>query len=297
MERVSNRRTRSPLRIADAPDSDAALPVEDDGLCTPLIRPHSLEKIRAHNRFARMFATSMRGKWDLSYVGLYAGAGHARVNGDTIVQTSALSVLRQPHPFNHYIFVEKSPSCVEALSVRWKRVAPNANVHIIPKDVNDSIPDIRTKLPSSTSRLLAFCFVDPFSAELPFKTLEALTDLRIDFLILLMLGNDARRNFKAYFDDPTSNRIAELVNRPDWREAYRRDGKPVRFILNAFDEAMQRTGYPTARDTIHPIYADGTKVLQYMLAFYSKNPVGMKLWGECIKSLRRLESQQSFDLK
>ncbi|HEY6158210.1 MAG TPA: three-Cys-motif partner protein TcmP [Gemmatimonadales bacterium] len=289
MERVSDSRRHSPLRVAESPDSDAPLPVNDDGLCTPFIKAHSLEKIRVHNRFARMFATSMRDKWDTSYIGLYAGPGHARIAGsDLVVQTSALSVLRQPQLFNHYVFVEKSPSCVKALSARWRRVAPTANVHIIPKDVHDSITDVRYYLPKK--RLLGFCFVDPFSAELQFRsTIGALTDLRIDFLVLLMLGNDARRNFKQYFNDPNDNRIADLVDRPDWRADYRRDGKPVRFILNSFTEAMQRRGYPVVSPL--PIYAAGTKVLQYMLTYYSKDAFGLELWHKCIKSLRRLDSQ------
>ncbi len=296
MERVSSRRTRSPLSVAYTPDSDAALVVPGDGLHTPIIKPHSLKKIRAHNRFARMFATSMRTKWELAYIGLYAGAGHARLHGtDTIVQTSALSVLRQPHPFKYYVFVENDADCLGALSQRWRAVAPTANVRIIAKNVNQSIPDVRAKLPSSRS-LLSFCFVDPFNTGVRFETIRALTDLRIDFLILLMLGNDARRNFANYFSDPASNRIAEFIDRPNWREEFRDDGQPVRYVLNAFDEAMQEAGYPSARQNLHRICAEGTSVLQYMLAFYSKNPAGTTLWRECMKSLARLDTQGSLDL-
>ena len=121
-----------------------------------------------------------------------------------------IRILRQPRPFNHYVFVENDADCVGALSQRWRAVAPTANVHIVPKNVNESIPDVRAKLPPSRG-LLSFCFVDPFNTGVRFETIRALTDLRIDFLILLMLGNDARRNFANYFWDPTSNRIAEFM--------------------------------------------------------------------------------------
>jgi three-Cys-motif partner protein len=262
----------------------------------PTIKPHSLRKIHAHNRFARMFATAMREKWDhLAYIGLYAGAGLAQVDGtEEVVQTSALSVLRQPHPFNHYIFVENDPDCASALRQRWRAVAPTANAHVIAKDVNESIADVRARLPSS-KRLLSFCFVDPFHTGLHFKTIKALSDLRIDFLILLMLGNDARRNFAKYFWDQSSTRIAEFIDRPNWRNEFPTDGDPVRYVLTTFDEAMQRVGYPTASQHLHRICADGTSVLQYMLAFYSKNPVGTRLWRECMRSLARRDTQGSFD--
>lgn len=301
MERVSDRRRRGPLNVGLSPDTDAALVVPDDGLYTPTIKPHSLDKIRAHNRFARMFATSMREKWpQLAYIGLYAGAGHAHVDGtDRIVQTSALAVLRQPHPFTHYVYVDKDPTCAEALARRCAAVSPNANVTIIGKDVNECIPEVRAALPSWSPRngLLSFCFVDPFDTKLRFETIRALADLRIDFLILLMLGNDARRNLWDYFHDPDCNRIAEFVDRSDWRDEFRKDGKIVRCVLRLFDEAMQRVGYPQSKkDTILPIYAHGTKVLQYMLAFYSKSAVGMTLWRESIKSLTRLDPQTRLEL-
>jgi hypothetical protein len=111
-----------------------------------------------------------------------------------------------------------------------------------------------------------------------------------------MLGNDARRNFASYFSDPTSNRIAEFIDRPNWRKEFQADGDPVRYVLNAYDEEMRRAGYPSARQNYHRICAEGTSVLQYILTFYSKNPVGTKLWKECMKSLARLDTQQSFEL-
>lgn len=300
MERVSDRKRRGPLNLGLSPDTDAALVVPDDGRYTPTIKPHSLDKIRAHNRFARMFATSMRKKWaQLAYIGLYAGAGHARIDdSDKIVQTSSLAVLRQPDPFTHYVYVDNDPRCVEALAQRTSALSPFANVTIIGKDVNACIPAVRAALPSFSPRygLLSFCFVDPFDTKLRFDTIKALADLRIDFLILLMLGNDARRNLWNYFHDPDCTRIAEFVDRSDWRNEYKNDGKIVRCVLRLFDEAMQRVGYPSSKDTILPIYAHGTKVLQYVLAFYSKSPFGVQLWQENVKSLTRLHPQTQLEL-
>jgi hypothetical protein len=71
-------------RAADGHDiqSDAPLRVADDGLYTPEIKRHSVEKIRLHNRYARIFASSMRHQWpQLAYVGLYSGPGRARIAG------------------------------------------------------------------------------------------------------------------------------------------------------------------------------------------------------------------------
>src|SRR4029077_4567853 len=73
----------------------------DDELYLPSIKEHSLEKIRRHNYYARMFATSMKNKWpQRAYVGLYSGAGRARIEGTgEIIETTALSALRLADPF------------------------------------------------------------------------------------------------------------------------------------------------------------------------------------------------------
>jgi three-Cys-motif partner protein len=242
----------------------------------------------------------MRQKWpQLAYIGLYSGAGRASIEGaDRIVETSALSVLRLPNAFTHHVFVDNNPDCISALDQRSRAVAPTATVSLISKDVNESVPAVRAALPSwsRTKGLLSFCFVDPFDTTLKFDTIRGLSDLRIDFMVLLMLGNDARRNFDRYFRDPNSTRIADLTDCPSWRDEYKNDGRSLRFVLRKFDEAMQRVGYPgSTRDDLFPVYATGTKVLLYMLACYSKSPAGRTLWQNTLKSLARLDTQASFE--
>ena len=155
-------------------DADDPLTVTDDGLYTPTIKRHSLEKIRLHNRYARIFTTAMRQKWpQLAYIGLYSGAGRASIEGaNRIVETSALSVLRLPNSFTHHVFVDNNPDCISALDQRWRAIESTATVALIPKDVNESVPAVRAALPSwSRSKgLLSFCFVDPFDTTLKFDT-------------------------------------------------------------------------------------------------------------------------------
>lgn len=269
--------------------SDAPRIVPTDGLFTPEIKRHSLEKIRLHNRYARIFASSMRRKWpQLAYVGLYSGAGHARVFGtEDIVETSALSVLRQPDPFTDYIYVDHDPVCVEALRRRLKLVQGNAKITVIQSDVNASVDAVRNALPSFSrdNGLLSFCFADPFDLQLRFDTIRGLSDLRMDFLVLLMLGVDGRRNFHRYLSDPTSTRIGDLIDCPTWREEYRANGNVIHFVLRKFDEAMQGLGYLSAANDAHPVKIAGMGVLQYVLAFYSKKSLGQHFWKETRSSL------------
>lgn len=135
----------------------------------------------------------MKKKWpQRAYVGLYSGAGRARVEGSReIIETTAMSVFRLPDPFTKYVFVDNDERCTSALAARIGVLPANHDVTIIRKSVNDAVADIRSSLPpfSSSHGLLSFCFVDPFAADLRFETLRALGNLRMDFLILLMWGS------------------------------------------------------------------------------------------------------------
>jgi len=272
----------------------------DDDLYLPSIKAHSLEKIHRHNYYARLFASSMKSKWpQRAYVGLYSGAGRARVSGTReVVETTAMSVLRLPDPFTHYIFVDSDPRCVTALSQRSAGLDVRADVRVVHGDVGAVIPTVRDALPpfGPGNGLLSFCFVDPFSAAVPFEVFRGLSDLRMDFLVLLMLGRDARTNFRRYRDDESSTRIGDLVDCPDWRERYARaaDKNVIRFLLSLFDEAMVRMGFlPATENSYHSVNASGTGVLQYVLAFYSKHPLGRKFWQD---TLAGSTDQVSMDL-
>jgi three-Cys-motif partner protein len=284
-------------RGSDDAGSDAPRRVSDDGLYTPEIKRHSLEKIRLHNRYARIFGSAMRNSWpQLAYVGLYAGAGRARITGtNEIVETSALAVLHQPDLFTDYVYVDRNPDCVEALASRIQSIGAPARFTIIPSDVNESVAAVRQALPRYTGSrgLLSFCFIDPFDLQLKFDTIRGLSHLKMDFLVLLMLGVDARRNFNLYLTDESSTRIADLIDCPDWRAEYRTGANVIHFLLRKFDEAMQRLGYLSAGDDAHVVRVAGMGVLQYVLAFYSKNELGRRFWRE---SRAGLSPQLGFQL-
>ena len=261
--------------------------LEDDGLYLPTIKLHSLEKIAIHNYYAEMFATSMRIKWpQRAYIGLYSGAGRARIDpSGEIVETTAMSALRVPHPFTKYVFVDNDPTCTTALERRIASSGIPCDHSVLLADVQDVGPAVRAALPpfDRSHGLISLCFVDPFAADLHFDTIRDLSHFRMDFLILLMLGLDARLNFKRYFTDEQSTRIGDLIDCPTWREEWRREGRShrhvVRFLLQRFDQAMVRLGYlPAADDHYHRVKVFGKGVMQYVLVLYSRSTLGQDFW-------------------
>ena len=249
----------------------------NDGLHMPTIKAHSVEKIRRHNFFARMFATGMKNKWpQRAYIGLYSGAGLARLDSDgSVVETTALSALREP--FTHYIFVDSDPECIRALEQRARPYQDDKSVHFVLGDANECVPAVRSRLPrfSKANGLLSFCFVDPFNAGVKLETIKGLASLKMDFLILLAAGLDVRRNWRLYLSDEKNSRIADFIDCPDWRREFRDSGEPspIRFVMRKFDAAMVGLGYKQPRPAHHHAIKTNGRFLYY-LSFYSKHERG-----------------------
>ena len=271
-------------------DPSPLIGLPDDGFHIPVIKRHSLEKFRAHNHNVHIFSTAMKARWpQRAYLGLYSGSGLARLEDtDEIVETTSTSVFRLPDPFTHYIFVDQDPRCTTALAHRVSRLPGSFSPTILTGDVNSLLPQIRKALPSysRTNGLLSYCFVDPFAADLKFATIRALGQGKVDFLILLMLGLDARVNFKNYLEDETNTRIAELIDAPQWREEWKLESSAwrpniIRFLMRKFDEAMVRIGYQSAPSTSAlSVKVHNKGVLIYKLVFYSKHPLGAAFWSQ-----------------
>jgi three-Cys-motif partner protein len=259
--------------------------LSDDHLHLPRIKEHSLEKIRVHNYFVRIFATGMKDKWyHRAYIGLYSGAGRAQVEKTgEIVETSAMSAIRIPDRFTKYIYVDQDSRCTSALEQRIAALEDPPDRAVLNGDVNTLVPEIRRALPKFDREhgLLSFCFVDPFAADLRFETLRALSVYKMDFLILLMLGLDARLNFRQYLENEADNRIAELIGDRDWRDDYRasKDQDVVRYILRRFNDAMVSLGYQSSHlEDSFPVRIPKKDVLLYSLVYYSKHPLGASFW-------------------
>jgi len=135
--------------------------------------------------------------------------------------------------------------------------------------------------------LLSLCFVDPFRVDLDFGVIRELNRFMMDFLIMLPLGFDVRRNVQRYLSDP-ENKLGALIDAPDWRREWRERGESekhfIRFVWMKFDQAMQRLDF-RARDISEtlPVKVTGMGVYLYSLALYSKHELGERFWRTTIE--------------
>lgn len=254
--------------------------VQDDGLYIPEVREWSLEKYKLVGGYCEIFTSGMHKKWNqLAYVDLFAGAGYARIKETgKIYKSSALISLSISHKFTKYIFCEEDEACFDALQKRVKRDYPQAQVSFVKGDCNKKIDEIKSCLPTfgKGNTLLPFCFVDPFSLNLHFRTIEVLAKGLMDFLILQALHMDANRNFDNYMSQ-NSTKIETYLSDPTWQQKFDSNDLNkkdfVRFLFNEYHTKMLQMMYKSEKQA-HQIKSNVKNLPLYYLAFYSKHERG-----------------------
>ena len=193
-----------------------------------------------------------------------------------------------PNPFTKYILCEEDDKCFFPLESRVNRVFPNKDVSLFHGDSNLLVDKIKATIPkfSKDNTGLSFAFVDPYSLNLHFNTIQKLSELRIDFLILLAFQMDANRNYKRYYEEENF-KVEQFLKDKNWRNTLN-DGyfdDPitfVKFLGKSYREKMNSLGY-ISTDTFIKIQSDNKNLPLYYLAFFSKDKLGSKFWQEVQK--------------
>ena len=268
-----------------------SLHAEDDGLTCPEVGAWAETKYRLLALYDELFSTGMKNKWDKRvYIDLYAAAGYSRIQGTkTILKGSPIIALTVPDPFDKYIFCEESPELLVALKARVERIAPRAGVAFVPGSCDSEIDRICAEIPkgSSSNKVLSLCLVDPFDFGIKFETLRRLSDVFIDFVVLLAIGMDANRNYDHYVDGH-STKIDEALGNTEWRERWKavgiRKSDFRRFLATEFAMSMGSLGYlRKPLDRMKLVRSVDRNLPLYYVALFSRNEMAFKFWDDVLK--------------
>lgn len=264
----------------------------DDDLVTPKIGRWGEHKYLLVSSYARIFARSMKTKWNCRvYIDLFAGAGRSKIaKTSRIVPASPLLVLNIPDKFDRYIFCEKDEVKMSALKQRVKTESPDADVHFVHGNSNLQISEILSKIqrPQKDFKVLTFCFADPYNMKsLQFSTIQQLSGRFMDFLILIPSGMDANRNLKSHYLNPENKTIDRFLGTSQWREEWQKISIHQSFdifLTNRYGQNMQELGYdyPGIENT-QLIRSVNKNLPLYRLAFFSRHKLGEKFWRETKK--------------
>lgn len=263
--------------------------LKDDGLITPEVGSWSNRKYKLIELYAKTFAVSMKKKWDtLVYIDLFAGAGRSRIkNTHRILLSSPLIVIKNCPEFDKFIFCESNEERFNALEQRAKTLRPVSDIEFFNEDANVCAESIRDAVPKWTrnNTVLSFCFVDPFKLDnFDFRTIEKLSELLIDFMVLIPTGMDATRNQKYYLDEKNV-KLDKFLGSDTWRERWAKQGAKFiqqpfeEFVAEEFNRSMGRLRFkdPGIKNCC-PIRSNIKNLLLYRLCVYSRHSLGQKFW-------------------
>jgi three-Cys-motif partner protein len=271
-------------------DSFELLNLPDDGLITPSIKSHTLEKYKVISYFLNIFSRSMKAKWNNRvYIDLFAGAGKSKVEGENkIVPGSPLIALGVKDKFDKYIFCERDISLCDALNTRVSSICAKSKFKIICGDTNQNIESILKEIPEykKGNTCLSVCLVDPRGInDLKFETIKNLSNIFIDFLVLIPTNMDARRNESIYVE-PDEIIVDTFLGDQNWRiEWAEKKLSPNSdfglFVLDYFGRKMRNLKYIyNGPEDTKPIYLKSKNLPLYHLAYFSRDKIGSEFWND-----------------
>jgi three-Cys-motif partner protein len=278
-------------RVAENPDQITPMLVPD-GLLVDEVGSWALEKYRRLALYDTLFAGGMKRRWDARvYLDLFCGPGRASIRSTgQLVNTSPLIALGVPVRFDAYIFCDERPDAIAALRARVDRDFPEVNATYLVGNCNAHLDAILAAIPkaSRARTMLSLCVLDPYGiGDLKFRTIQALSRYRMDFVMLLALAMDANR-FRSLYLRETNPAVDEFLGDPAWRgrwQAAQRQGMSFRrFLAERFAQQMTALNYLQAGlETMLEVRSDEQNLPLYHLAFFSKHPRGYQFWKEACK--------------
>lgn len=189
----------------------------DDGLAIPTVGSWSKRKYYFLRRYLAAFTNAMRNKWpELHYLDLFAGAGFARIRDtNEIVFGSPILAATTPVPFTQIHVCDQDAHNVKALTDRLSRVSLPSRPRILQGDANTKIKELVAAIPARGA--LCITFADPFGLHLDFETVEAVSKLNGDIVLLFADNMDALRNWSAYYRANPDSTLDRFMGEPGWR--------------------------------------------------------------------------------
>lgn len=265
-----------------SPDLNAT----DDGLFLREAGDWSKEKLRYVADYMGIFTTSMRKKWFLVYVDLFAGPEKSKIR-DTgeVIKGSPLLALDLAYRFNKYIFVEVDSELLKALE---ERIAPyQGKVEMKPKggDCNRVANEIVLLIPSNS---LTLAFIDPEGCDVHFATIKVLAaSRRVDLLMTFPMGMDVKRNVDAAARHAGKGwtKYDHFFGSTTWRQTYLTAlvsggwKVAIQKTMDFYKDQLKDLGYKEVKTPLEILIRETrTDVPLYYLLFASKHPLGTDFW-------------------
>lgn len=217
----------------------------------------------------------------LRYIDLFSGCGVSvaadengkehRYPGSPVIAASL-----GPDAFKGMYLVEKDAKSMEALTQRLAKTGFAGKLQFWNDDANVVVDQVASALPS---RSLNVAFVDPWSLDIHYETIDRLARQRpLDLIILFSDRIDLQRNIDDVYYPGKSDKLDRFLGKEsEWRKEYDalpdRSGTKLRELFaELYLKQLDRIGYKHSKSWPLP----GQRGPMFRLVFASKHPLGLK---------------------
>jgi len=180
------------------------LPASDDGFPIERGTLWTFQKNKIIHHFLHDFTATMRRKFNyLVYLDLFAGSGIINLGKKGFTHGAPVIALSEQNGFSKHIFCESNTNFADALRIRVNKYYRDKNSLIFNGNPNELIDKLVYYIPDSSEKykVSTFCLIDPFSMDLDFETVRMLSELGMNFLVVMALPWSDKNHYKIYLDE------------------------------------------------------------------------------------------------
>jgi len=233
-------------------------PALDDGFPIESDTPWTFQKNEIIHRFLQEFTSTMRRKYNyLVYLDLFAGSGLKNLGGYGYTYGSPVIAMSGEYGFSKHILCESNSNLSDALRIRVNKYFRNKNTVIFKGNPNELIDKLAYYVPDSSQkyRVSTICLIDPFSMDLDFETLRALSELGVNFLLVMALPWSGKDHFKEYME-VEREKLNSFLGMP-WSQAQsdqniNSNEAFFRLLVKSYHQNLKLLGYD-AEGSFYPI--------------------------------------------
>ena len=211
--------------------------------------------------YLEAYSTALKNKgFGKIYVDAFAGTGYREMIGEEsetpallqeaeeeaarIFAGSARLSLQVSHPFDRYVFIEKSPKRMKELrSIQGEY--PHLTMEFLADDANHAIPELCRVTDWRKNR--AVLFLDPYGMTVDWKTMEAIAETEaIDVWMLFPVGIGVNRLLKQRLADiPMSwqTKLDRIFGTSEWQNVFYK-ASSHRTLFDDLDLGVQKISDP-----------------------------------------------------
>lgn len=204
--------------------------------------PSTAEKLEIVEAYLDIYTTAMKNQpWKLVYVDAFAVTGEIRQPGELIVGSARRALAVGDRHFDRLVFIEKDKGRCRALE-ELRKEHSSRTIEVVQGDANDYLQNLKSNARSLWRGVL---FLDPFGAQVEWKTIERVAGLyALDCWILFPTSTIQRMLPRSRQPDDIVpgwvDRLNLVYGDDGWRSLYRRSSQRL-----LFGEPAQRRGRGT----------------------------------------------------